>query len=216
MSKQLIHNNGTSIIDLNETINGKHFFRRYFVPPTEDYYVEQDSIKNIIKYIKDLQDKLPANNPINKNILNIYNITDTYFDTELLTEIENLTGLNYQHKKDLYKLSKEFNKYNIVFVDFSRIYQGENSIKLGTFRSFGLYKNKKWIIYNHVRDINYMKIILEGLNIEEKYHCPLLINIVSFDMFIKVGLIGNYWGDVESKWEKEFEINFNKYKHLFL
>tara|TARA_Y100000389_G_scaffold203264_1_gene251125 strand:- start:513 stop:698 length:186 start_codon:yes stop_codon:yes gene_type:complete len=61
-----------------------------------------------------------------------------------------------------------------------------------------------------------MKIILEELNIEEKYHCPLLINIVSFDMFIKAGLIGNYWGWSESKWYEEFQINFDKYKHLFL
>ena len=104
----------------------------------------------------------------------------------------------------------------MVVVDFSRIYQGENSIKLGSFKSFGLYKNKKWIIYNHVKNIDFMESILEELNIEEKYHCPLLINIVSFDMFIKVGLIGNYWGDVESKWQNNFKINFNKYKHLFL
>ena len=210
MSKQLIHNNGTSIIDLNETINGKPFFRKYFVPHTEDYYDEQDSVKDIIKYIKDLQDKLPANNPINKNILNIYNITDTYFDTELLTEIENLIGLNYQHKKDLYKLSKEFNKYNIglgwVAVE---LYQGENSIKLGSFNQFNLYKNKKWIIYN----TSWMKVELtDVLNIEEQYICPLLISIASFDCLIKVDLMGRW----ERKWEKEFKINFDKYKHLFL
>tara|TARA_Y100000389_G_scaffold203264_1_gene251126 strand:- start:856 stop:1164 length:309 start_codon:yes stop_codon:yes gene_type:complete len=102
MSKQLIwhKNGGYEIIDLNETINGKPFFREYFMTSeNQDYDKDQDGVKDIIKYIKDLQDKLPANNPINKNILNIYNITDTYFDTELLTET--YKEEDYQHIKDL-------------------------------------------------------------------------------------------------------------------
>jgi len=59
-----------------------------------------------------------------------------------------------------------------------------------------------------------MKIELtDVLNIEEQYICPLLISIASFDCLIKVYLMG-IWAT--KKWEKEFKINFDKYKHIFL